>query len=93
MKIWHQMTGLEAMRARADYASYNYGRDSAITIACRQGTEADFMIATKQVTENSDAVLAGIQNKIIAANLRTREEQQNQRVLEEALYTNMERDS
>jgi hypothetical protein len=70
-KLWHQMTGLEAMRAKADYAAYNYGRDSAVAVACRQGTADDFMRATKRVTENSDAVLAGIQNKFIAAAVRS----------------------
>lgn len=65
--MWHEMTGIEAMRASADYVTYNYGHDSQVALACRQGTADDFMRATKYVTENSDAKLASIQNKIICA--------------------------
>jgi hypothetical protein len=64
-KLWHQMTAVEAMQAKVDYAVYNYGDRHPITKACRAGDVTAFMAATKSVTESSDAVLAGIQNKVI----------------------------
>lgn len=53
------------VRALAAYAEYNYGRNSEITRACRDGSVANFMAATKRITEMSDARIVAVQNKII----------------------------
>lgn len=56
-----------ALRGLVAYADFNYGRHHVITQACAAGNAANFMAATKWVTESSDIRLAGMQNKIICA--------------------------
>lgn len=56
------------LKATAAYVESNYGRGE-IADACRRGNAAAFMAATKWVTENRDAKLAGIQNRIICAGI------------------------
>lgn len=56
---------VELLQGRADYAEYNYGAKSAITVACRAGDAKAFMQATQHITEARDSVLAQLQNVII----------------------------
>lgn len=54
----------ESLKALEGYAEYNYGRDHAITRACRAGDVNAFLAATRFVTQSTDIRLANMQDRI-----------------------------
>lgn len=74
MNAQHTPTRIaERLHKTADYAEYNYGKNSPITRACLAGDADAFMTATPHVTEYSDAKLCSIQNAIICARIDAKE--------------------